>query len=297
MKKQVFLKEAKTLFLMIIFSMVYSLGLIWFLESVDPPIFSVGVPGLAQIVMGMFDQWFQIPLANYYLGIFILIGNIPTLLIGYFGVSKKFTIYSGLSVLIQMLIAGFMPRNNFGLTDGLDPFAIAIIGGLIIGVGIGGALRIGVSLGGIDIVSQYVSLKKGISVGFIYLIINIIILVMGAVVYKDLSLIATTGIAIIVTTLITDKIHTSYQFLKVEIVTNNYEQLLNNILHDLGRGGTLVNVKGGYNKTEKKMIVVAISTYELPALKTIIEKYDSGAFVLVQPVRHIYGNFAKKTIV
>lgn len=296
MKKEAVYKEIKTLILLIVYSVVYSIGLKWFFEAIDPPLFSVGVPGIAQLIVGAFSQWASIDLGDIFLGVFILVGNIPTLLLAYFGVSKKFSIYSAIGVLIQMIIVAFLPTYK-GLTAGLDPFAIAVIGGLIMGVGIGGALRIGTSLGGLDILSQYVSLKKGISVGFISLIINVSIAVLAGIIYKDPTVTAYTGIGIIITTLVTDKIHTAYQFLRVDIITDNYDELITSIIEGLYRGVTLIDVQGGYKRTNKTLAVVAIATYELPILKKLIQESDPNAFVIVQPVRHIYGNFSRKTIV
>ncbi len=297
MSAKAFLKELKTFILTVFFTFLFSLGVIWFLESLDPPLFTVGLPGLAQLSKAAPTEWFNLPVGDAYLGIFIFVANIPILILGYFGVSKKFTFYSFISVIIQMTVVGFIPRDNFGLTAGLDTFSIAVIGGIITGIGIGGALKIGTSLGGMDIISQYFSLLKGVSFGLISLLINVSITILSGVIYKDPSIVAYTAITIIITTLVTDKVHTSYQFLKVEIITTHSQELIDEILVKLQRGATLMDVKGGYRQQEKQMIVIAISTYELDHLKEILFESDPSAFIMVQPLRHIYGHFKRKTIV
>ena len=53
------------------------------------------------------------------------------------------------------------------------------MGGLLTGVGVGGALKYGTSTGGLDIIAQYYSLKNGTSVGFISMVLNVVIALAG----------------------------------------------------------------------------------------------------------------------
>ncbi|NLN50557.1 MAG: YitT family protein [Acholeplasmataceae bacterium] len=297
MTKKQFLQELKTFSAVVFFTFVYGFGVIWFLEQTSPPLFTGGIPGLAQLFRSILMTYFDLDPGDIFLGIFVFLVNVPIIILGWFGVSKKFTLYSLVSVVIQSTVMGFISRDNFGITQGLDVFSLAVIGGIVTGIGIGGALRFGSSTGGIDIIAQYFSLKKGISVGYISLILNAIIAIGGGLVLKSGAIAAYTTIRIIITTLVTDKIHTAYNFMKVEIITNYSEQLIEEILVNLHRGVTLLDVKGGYKKTERTMVVVAISTYELGALKQIVYQRDPNAFMLAQPVRYIFGNFQKKTIV
>ncbi len=297
MTKKRFLVETKNLFLVVLFTLIYGFGVIWFLEQATPPLYTGGIPGLAQLVRSMLIQWANFDPGDIFLGLFVFIANIPIIILGWIGVSKRFTIYSLISVVIQSTIMGFIPRDNFGITEGLDPFTLAVIGGIITGIGIGGALKFGSSTGGVDVIAQHYSFKKGISVGFISMIINGLIAIMGGIVYGSGAVAIYTVIRIIITTLVTDKVHTSYNFLKVEIITFYSEELLQELLVKIHRGITLLEVKGGYQMTEKSMLVVAISTYELTQLKEIVLKSDPQAFVMVQPIRHILGNFKRKPIV
>ena len=87
-----------------------------------------------------------------------------------------------ISVIIQSLVIGFFPTIDFGLNEPTHALLAAFLGGLLIGVGIGGALKYGTSTGGFDIVAQYFSFKKGISVGHISMVLNIAIAALGALI-------------------------------------------------------------------------------------------------------------------
>lgn len=292
-KKRIY-QELRTLFAVTIFTFIYGASVIWFLEAATEPLYTGGIPGVAQLVRDAFLQFGGIDFGNIFLGLFVLIVNIPIMILGWIGVSKRFTIYSLISVIIQSTMLGFIPRVDFGITD---TFTLAVLGGLIGGIGIGGALKFGTSTGGLDIVAQYFSLKKGVSVGYISLILNVIIAILGSLIYGSWAIAAYTVIRILVTTIATDKIHTSYNFLKVQIITKTPDQIYEYILKDIYRGVTLIPAKGAYSKDDKTILMVVIVTYELTAIKRKIKEIDPHAFVIVEPVRHVYGNFARKTIV
>ncbi|MBM7452901.1 uncharacterized membrane-anchored protein YitT (DUF2179 family) [Acholeplasma morum] len=286
--------EIRALITVTVFTIIYGIGVAWFLEASLEPLYTGGIPGLGQLVRNILITRFNVNAGNTFLGIFVLLGNIPILILGWFGVSKRFTIYSIVSVLIQTTILGFIPIVDVGITD---TFVLAVMGGLLVGVGVGGALKYGTSTGGLDIVAQYYSLRHGTSVGFVSLVLNITIALAGALVFGSASVAAYTIIRIIVSTIVTDKIHTAYHFLKVEIITQNPDQLCQLILEQVYRGVTLSRVEGAYSHQEKTMVMVVISSYELSKIRKLVQDFDPKAFMITQPVKTIQGNFKRKTIV
>lgn len=286
--------ELRALFAVTLFTIVYGIGVSWFLEAAAEPLYTGGIPGIGQLTRNILNSEFGLNLGNSFLGIFIMVGNIPILILGWFGVSKRFTIYSIISVVIQSTILGFIPVVDMGIDD---TFVLAVMGGLLVGVGVGGALKYGTSTGGLDIVAQYYSLRHGTSVGFISLVLNVAIALFGAIVFGSASVAAYTIIRIIVSTMVTDKLHTAYNFMKVEIITESPAQLTQLILEKVYRGVTLAKVEGAYSHKEKTMVIVVISSYELTQIRKLVKDFDPKAFMITQPVKAIQGNFARKTIV
>ena len=286
--------EIRTLLAVFIFTFIYGIGVVWFLEAAIEPLYTGGIPGIGQLIRSIVLKYSNYDLGNIFLGAFVLLMNIPTMILGFIGVSKRFTIYSFISVLIQATMLGFIPRIDFQITD---TFTLAVLGGLLTGIGIGGSLRFGTSTGGLDIIAQYLSLRKGMSVGYVSLLLNVLIALIGGFVYGSGAIVAYTVIRIIVTTLVTDKIHTSYNFLKVEIITKVPEKMYDEILVKLYRGVTILKAEGAYSHDEKSILVVVISAYELRNLKSLLKENDPKAFTIITPVKDIYGNFKRKTIV
>jgi uncharacterized membrane-anchored protein YitT (DUF2179 family) len=305
--------EAKRIFAVILFTIVYSIGLSWFINSLDPIIYAVterdgelvsiaqnvtiytgGVGGVGQLIRDLVRTWTPITLDDTFLAIFIFVFNIPLFILGWFGVSKRFTIYSLISVLIQSTMIGFIPKISFGLEQ--EPLTTAIIGGLLIGIGTGGALRFGTSTGGFDIIAQYLSIKKSISFGIISLSVNFTVCFIGGIVLHSPITIAYTTIRLIACTMVTDKVHTAYQYQGVQIITTEEEKIVDCLLHKLERGVTLMRVTGAYSHIDKTMVYVVISSYELHSLLNMIHGVDTHSFVTTIPIKNVYGSFKHKTI-
>jgi uncharacterized membrane-anchored protein YitT (DUF2179 family) len=302
-----FKSEATRLFSVIFFTVIYGIGVAWFLEASVVPLYTGGIPGVGQLVRDAMYVWFGMETGQSFLGLFVIIANIPILIIGWYGVSHRFTIYSIISVVIQAFLISWIPVIDMGLGETQHVLAAAVLGGLLIGVGAGGALRYGTSTGGLDILAQYFSFKQGKSVGFISMAMNITIAILGGLivggnagptgqVFTGGVIASYTVIRIIISTVMTDRIHTSYHFLSVDIITEHPQLLADEILTKIYRGVTLMKVEGAYSHKEKTLMYIIISSYELHMLMTVVKRADPQAFIVTQPVKNVIGNFKRKTI-
>lgn len=296
--------EVKRTLAVIFFTLIYGVGVSWFLEASIVPMYTGGIPGFAQVLRDFLVKHDLIKevSGDLVMSMFIFVINIPILLLGWFGISKRFTIYSLVSVLVQSVVIGFIPKVDFGLASESQALLASFIGGLLIGIGIGGALKYGTSTGGFDIIAQYFSFKKGYSVGFISMALNVLIAVLGAIITGgnagiSAGLIFTyTIFRIIITTVATDKIHTAYNYLEIQIITDNPIPIIETIMERLGRGVTVLKAEGAFSKRDKQVVMVIISSYELQNITDIINEFDEKSFVIAKPVRNVIGNFRKKTI-
>ncbi len=305
--KSRFLLETKRIFFVVVFTFIYGVGVSWFLEASVVPLYAGGIPGVGQLIRDIIEIVFKIQLPEQFLGVFIFVANIPLLLLGWFGVSHRFTIYSLISVVIQASVLSFIPVFDMGLSSEVHALASAVLGGLLVGIGAGGALRFGTSTGGLDIIAQFISFKKGHSVGFITMVMNVVMAILGGIIIGGRAnldgviisggvIASYTVIRIIISTIITDRMHTAYHYLSVNIITVNPNDLVDAILTKLYRGVTLMKVEGAYSHHEKTMVYVVISAYELHSLVNMVKRLDETAFITTTPVKQVFGNFKRKTI-
>jgi len=303
--------EVKRTIVVIFYTLIYSLGVAWFLETSQIPLYASGIPGVSQLIRDFLLYVLGVDLQSYervLIGLLTILLNIPILILGWFGVSKKFVIYSMISVIVQASVLAYMPEIDLGLSDPSFALTSTILGGLLIGIGVGGALKHGTSTGGFDIVAQYVSFKKGKSVGVVTMSMNVVIGVLGGLITKghifdsngmEIAagvIISYTILRLLISTLMTDRLHTSYQYISTEIISTYADDIIKEILIKLHRGVTLINVEGGYTRTPKTMMLVIISSYELSTLKQLVNNIDPGAFIIVRPAKEVIGNFTKKRI-
>ena len=288
-------------------TIIYCLGVMWFLEPAS--LLAGGVTGVAQLVSTAFKKIFKIDLN---LGVLVLLFNIPILIYGWKNVSKRFVICSVISIGLQtILMSGIVPYADFGINTGLNPITgqvipgiggemdlllLAVMGGFVSGVGAALALRSGTSTGGFDILAQAISFKKNISIGYLSLFINVAIAIIGAFLFGSPAVAIYTIIRIIVQSLVTDKVHTAYNYLKVEIITTHPDEISAQIFQDLGRGITTIKAEGAYTHSEKTVLETIVSRYEVSKAVEDAKRHDPHAFISVSPVKFVVGNFKKKTI-
>ncbi len=232
---------------------------------------------------------------TYSLGIFIFILNIPILIIGLKSISLRFAAYSLISILIQSIMTlGFISVPDFGAASN-DMILQAIFGGLFIGIGGAIALRFGASTGGLDVFAQALALKKNFSIGNFLMIFNVSIAIVAGLLF-GWNIALYTILRIIVTSVVTDKIHTTYNHLKVELITDKGEEISAMIMRESKRGVTVINAEGAYTHKRKFVLEVVLSSFEMYQIVNLAKDIDSNVFIIASPVKNIVGNFKKKTI-
>ena len=302
-RKSQVLIEVFRVVIVVITAIVYSLAVEIFLEPAK--LVSLGLTSVGQIFGEVVSinapdapTFFKSP------GFYVLVLNIPLLVWGFKSLSPKFVIYTCLSIAVQTIfMAGWIDGNVildwFKITDLSDNgtrLFLAIIAALLCGVSIGVALRYGTSTGGLDIVAQIINFKKGLSIGMFEMMINVVLAIVNGLIINDMAAALFTFIFIIVYSLTVDKVHTSYNFVKIDIITKNKEAVTQALIDGIKRGCTSFDVEGQYTHERKADVYMVISSYELDKAKRIIYEMDPEAFVMVTPIKRVFGRFFKHTI-
>lgn len=297
------------LLVVILANLLLAIATVWFLEPAN--LYAGGATGLAQLI-----QRFIISLGgNFNLGLLVLIVNIPIVAIGFKYVSNKFALYSLVAVVVQSLFTGLMKTSPFeALAEPITVInssnvqetainyggvlTLAIFGGLLSGVAAGIALKFGTSTGGIDVIAQALALHKNFSIGTITMLLNILIAVIGGGILQGSWIIFLfTCVRMILNSLVTDKLHTSYTYTSLHIFSHEAIKIGEEITEKLKRGCSLLNVMGVYSHSISQELYCVVSTYEIEKVVKLINEIDDKAFITMSPVKRIKGNFVKKTIV
>ena len=284
---------------MFVGSVIYCFSIVFVLNKGE--FYAGGVTGVSQIIAnGILKQ----PMLQ---SIFVALFNIPLFIMGWRSVSKRFAILSLGSVILQVgLIAlfQFMLDNGFDLLKDLDvenheanKLILAIVGGILCGMGCAIPLRCGSSTGGMDIVSQSFSFKTGIPFTYISGAIDAIIIISGAIIGADISIAIFTIIRLIVHVITLDKIHTIYKYQKITIITADYvDEIKSAIIKRFPHGITIFQATGAYTNSQKWVMESVILTYELEEYRNIVKSIDPNAFIYHVSVKGIMGKFIRKAI-
>ncbi|WP_156288842.1 YitT family protein [Oceanobacillus salinisoli] len=278
-----FLLEAKRIFIVIIGGLLNAISLNFFL--IEANVYASGFTGTAQLIASISNDFLGIGLST---GILLFLLNIPVLILGWFKVGKGFTIYSIVSVAFSTLFLEFIPIMELSN----DIILNAVFGGVIGGVGVGLTLKHGASTGGMDIIAMVLSRMKDKPIGNYFLIMNSIIIVAAGIMYEWENALYTM-LTLYVSTRVIDAIHTRHEKVTAMIITHKADELQKAIHNKLVRGITILPAKGAYTKSDKSMLYLVITRYELYDLEQIIHEVDPNAFTNIVETAGIYGFFRR----
>ena len=247
-------------------------------------VYSSGATGLAQILSVLSQRFigFTIPVSLTFYAI-----NIPLMIVAWYQIGHKFTIFTFITVSMSSLFIQFVPVIT--LTN--DPIMNALFGGVVMGTGIGFGLKSRISSGGTDIVSLTIRKKTGRDVGNISLIVNGIIMIFAGILF-GWKYALYSMVTIFVSSRVTDAIFTKQKKMQAMIVTSNPDPVVRMIQKKLHRGVTMINdAEGTYNHEKKAVLLAIITREEYTDFKHYMRKADPKAFVSIAENVHILGRF------
>ena len=252
-------EKLKKIVVVLVTGLTAAIALNYFLIPAN--VFSAGMNGIAQIIASLLSEWFHIQVDT---GAFIFILNIPVFILGFLKVGKRATILSFVNVVAVSVMTTILPTGQ--VTDNI--LMNALVGGVLLGVGVGLSLKMGFTTGGMDIISLVLSQTTG-------------------ALYTIISIYAMTQVI--------DAIHTSHQKVTAMIVTVRPDLVTEAISQKMVRGMTLLPSVGGYSKKEGKMIMMVITRYEMYDLDQIVHEIDDDAFINILPTHSVFGRFANES--
>ncbi len=265
---------------LILGSLIYTAGLEIFL--VPNNIIDGGVVGISIMAAHITG----IPFAVYMVAL-----NLPFLYLGYNQIGKTFAISTLVSIVAMSILSMFfepIPQ----ITE--DYFLAAIFGGIIAGAGVGLVIRHGGSLDGTEIVAIILDRKTSFSVGEVVMFFNLFILGAAGFVFGWDKAMYSLVAYFIISKMIDVVLKGLDESYAVMIVSDEYEEIADALMHRLGRGVTYLHGQGAYTGADKQVLYCVVTRLEVVKLKEITLEKDENAFVTINPVHDIVGGRFKK---
>lgn len=221
--------------------------------------------------------------------------NAVLLVVGFLFIGKEFgakTVYTSLLMPIFLYVFELIFPNNKSLTNDVVPDTICYI--LVVSVGLALLFNANASSGGLDIVAKLLNKYLHIEIGKAMTLAGMCTAISSIFVYDTktlvLSILGTYANGIVL-----DHFIDGFNRRKrICILTEQYKELQNFIVHELHRGVTLYPAIGGYNNEEKIELVTILTRNEYAEVLNYLHSVDENAFVTVSTVNEVIGQWNVK---
>ena len=172
-----------------------------------------------------------------------------------------------------------------------DRILACVYGGIITGLGTAIILKVGSSTGGSDLLSNIIKgFNPSIRVGNMIVIIDIIIVTLYVLFFKEIEVGLYSAIAIYIMGKIIDIIFEGVYFTKLLIIiSDKNEEIAKEIGKNIKRGTTGLYGKGMYTNEEKLVLMCAAARGDVSKVKDTARKIDPKSFIIITNSREVVG--------
>lgn len=227
-------------------------------------------------------------LLNIPMGTVIIAINIPLFLFSMYKVGKMFFLKSTLGTVAMSIFIDLLDKIE-PLTN--DRFLACIYGGILLGLGTTLLLKAESSTGGSDLISYIAKkYKPTVRSGNIIVIIDIIIIALNVIFFKEIEIGLYSAIAIYIMGKIIDIFFEGINFTKLMIiVSNKSEEIAKQIDQKVARGSTGLYGKGMYTNENKLILMCAAYRKDVARIKIIAKEIDPKSFIVITNSREVVG--------
>jgi len=222
----------------------------------------------------------------------IVIINIPFIIMGAVRVNMRFAVLSIIAISILALAIAFTPFTS--VTD--DKLLISIFGGFFLGLGIGFAVRGGSVIDGTEILALAISKRSFLSMGDTILVLNVIIFS-----FAGYLLGIETALYSLLTYFVASKtvdfvIHGIEEYYGLTIMSDKSDEIKTMLMDELQKSVTLYNARGGRAKESDAIEVVytIVTRLEVNRVVRKVLEIDSKAFVAEHIMGEVHGGIVKR---
>ncbi len=232
-----------------------------------------GISGLAIVIHELF--FFEE-------SIVIFIGNIILLILSFLILGRDLTKNTLLgSILLPVFIKLTSGISNILIMKDLELLIIAVLGGVLSGLGYGLLFKNNFTSGGTDILNQIALKKFKIPLNKSMIYIDGSIVLLGGIVFGIDSMIYSI-ISLLIISVLSNKTMLELNKNKIfYILTKKSSEIQEYLTKELKYDITIFETRGGFSKKHQKLILCSVKTKDYYKVKTAIQLIDSEAFITI----------------
>lgn len=237
---------------------------------------------------------------GFHAGYSYFIINIVLILMAWYTLGWRFCVRTIIATVVASFLIDYIQAalTEVGPDDeehmkrlmGNQIFMAGVMGGMLEGVGLSIVFLAGGSTGGTDIVALTVNKYRDISLGRVMLFVDIFIVGLSFVKFRNFELLVTSYIIVFISTNVIDYIvnraHQSVQFI---IISEKDAEIAQAVSDQLERGVTILHGEGWYSKEPRRLLLIMARKQESRRLFQLIRIIDPHAFMTMSNVEGVFG--------
>ncbi len=261
-------------------SLIMAFGVVSFLSPNH--IATGGTAGLAIVLHSV---------VNLSIGVLMALVNIPLIIIGWKYLGQKFALKTVICILLIVVFVDLFAQVFKTPNLSTNLMLAALYGGVSVGSGLGLIFKGGASAGGGTILAKIISTKTNLKTSSVILILDALVVISAAYVFKSIELGLWSLISIYVGSKLIDTILVGAQNQKIVHISSskNLIELSRIISESIGVSGTIVNGNDLNSSEKKDIIFIMIDKNRINTLKQIVYHYDSEVKMIVMEATEVLG--------
>ncbi len=230
-------------------------------------------------------------------GTFLLLLNIPILLVGLWKFGLKFSITTCYCTVLTSVCMTLLELFAKPIVAD-DVFLGSVCGGALVGFALGKIFRHGATTGGMDIVVKLIRLKvPHLKTNQVFLIADSFVVAAMILLMGDIVRGLYSAICIFISTTVMDRaLYGKDEATFVHIISDKPEEVADQLLYELNMGVTYINGQGAYTKKEKKIILCVAKKRDFYKVEAVVKKTDPTSFMIVSSAQEVFGEGYKQHI-
>jgi uncharacterized membrane-anchored protein YitT (DUF2179 family) len=261
-------------------SLIMAFGVVSFLSP--NYIATGGTAGLAIVLHSV---------VNLSIGVLMALVNIPLIIIGWKYLGQKFALKTVICILLIVVFVDLFAQVFKTPNLSTNLMLAALYGGVSVGSGLGLIFKGGASAGGGTILAKIISTKTNLKTSSVILILDALVVISAAYVFKSIELGLWSLISIYVGSKLIDTVLVGAQNQKIVHISSskNLIELSRIISESIGVSGTIVNGNDLNSSEKKDIIFIMIDKNRINTLKQIVYHYDSEVKMIVMEATEVLG--------
>lgn len=216
-----------------------------------------------------------------------LIINMILIAVGWKYLSKTTAVYTLITVISSSIFLGLTESFNMQIES---DFISTVFGGLLLGVGTGLIISARSTLGGTSVIAKIINKYTEIKTSQALFMLDSIIVLSFLFILPVQNVLYTIVMLFIVEKSMSFVIEGFNPKKAITIISNYNNEISTDINKETGRGSTLLNGVGGYERKETNVLYVVVPQNQLSRIKKIVNAHDENAFLVIHDVRDVLGN-------